>query len=726
MEEKATKANSTSETGERIAKTSCRMCHGGCRILVHVKDGKAIKVEGDPEGPLNKGTMCPKGLSCLDLLYHPDRILYPLKRGGERGEGKWQRISWDEAYDIIVTKLKAITEKYGVLAISPSVGTGRHPFYYTMRFMSASGAINRAGMPHVCYSPKVGTAIVTFGRPIAHDCERSNCIVAWGSGMPYTNNCAYNARQFIDGWKKGAKLICIDPVFSAIASKADIWLQLRPGTDSALAMAWLNVIISEGLYDKEFVDKWAYGFDKLVGYIKQFTPEWAEKITWVPADQIRQAARVYATTKPASLMFGNPPEHGVNSTSTMRGFYFLETITGNIDIPGGNVFWESPLPGHLKKLTAKELIPKESWDNRLAPFPLLSLAFPSAAYAVHQAATTGKPYPIKAYLFHGCGPLRSHENTKGLVYQALKSAEFIEVMDHFMTPAAELADVVLPAATFLETDDVHAALAEADMSGYILAFQKVVEPLGECKSDNEFYIELSKRLGYPYGFDNNKQMMDWVLEPMGITFDKFKEMGWATTEQRFPKYELGLLRPDEKPGFTTPSSKIEIYSETLEGMGLSSMPTYVEPPESPLSTPELAKEYPLILTTGIRSPLYFHSQYREIPRIREIHPDPLIRIHPETAERLGISDGDWVYIESPRGRCKQRALLTLGIDPRVVMAEHDWWFPEKPGEEPCLHGVFDSNINMVTRSDPPYDPGFGSTPQRSLLCKIYKAEEAQL
>ena len=152
------------------------------------------------------------------------------------------------------------------------------------------------------------------------------------------------------------------------------------------------------------------------------------------------------------------------------------------------------------------------------------------------------------------------------------------------------------------------------------------------------------------------------------------------------------------------------------------MPTYQEVPESPLGAPELAREYPLILTTGLRSPVYFHSQYRQIPRLREIHPDPIIRIHPETAQERGISEGDWVYIESPRGRCKQRAKLTLGIDPRVIMAEHDWWFPEEPGAEPSLHGAFDSNINVLTSSDPPYDPGFGSTPNRSLLCRIYKVQ----
>lgn len=724
MENKAIPEGQAVNSEVKVIKTSCRMCHGSCRILVYVKNGKAIKVEGDPEGPINKGTLCAKGLSCLDLLYHPARIKYPLKRVGKRGEGKWQRISWDEAYNTIVRKLEEIAKKYGTLSISPCVGTGRHPFFYIMRFMSASGAINRAGMPHICYTPRLITALITFGRPISHDCERSNCIVAWGSGIVYSNNDGYNARQFIEGWKKGARLICIDPVFSAIASKADLWLQVRPGTDGALALAWINVLVSENLYDKSFVYKWVHGFDQLAEHVKSFTPEWAEKITWVPADKIRQAVRIYATVKPASLIFGNAPEHGINSTHTLRCFHFLPALTGNIDVRGGNVFLESPLPGHVKRLVAKELIPKEVWDKRLGPFPLLSLGFPSPGYAIHEAAINEKPYPIKAYLVHGGGPLQSHENAKNLVYEALKKVEFIEVMDHFMTPTAELADIVLPAATFLEGDDIQAALAEAEMSGYILAYQKVVEPLGECKMDIEFFIELSKRLGYPYGFESHHQMLDWILEPLGITFNEFKEQGWAVTDQRYLKHEHGILRPDGKPGFNTSTGKIEIYSETLQSMGLSSMPVYAEPSESPINSPDLAKEYPLILTTGIRSPVYFHSQYRQIPRLREIHPDPIIRINPETAETYGISDGDWVYIETPRGRCKQRARLTLGVDPRVVMAEHDWWYPEKSVVEPVLHGAFESNINVVTSSDPPYDPGFGSTPSRSLLCKIYKDREA--
>jgi anaerobic selenocysteine-containing dehydrogenase len=690
-------------------------------VLVHVKDGKAIKVEGDPEGPLNKGTLCSKGLASIELLYHPDRIKYPMRRVGRRGEGKWQRISWDEALDTVTKNLKEIKDRYGPLAVAYCSGTYRWPSPYFYRFVAASGTPNLVMPAHICYTQRIVTTLLTFGRVTSHDPENSNCIVAWGTNVTHTNAGSYNASKFINGWKKGAKLICVDPVFSPIASKADLWLQVRPGTDCALALAWLNIIISEGLYDKEFIDKWTYGFDRLVEHIKKFTPEWAEQITWVPAGKIRQAARIYATSKPACIFIGNPLEFGVNVTNQLRALYLLPAVTGNVDIPGGNVFWESPLPDY-KKIYGTDLLPKDAWEKRIARYPLISLRFPAVAHDILRAAVTEKPYPIKAIICHATNPILAYENAKGLMYQALTKVEFLEVMDQFMTPTAELADIVLPAATWLEKDDIIALCSELDMEGYVLAAQKVVEPLWESRDDKEVFIELSKRLGLNYGFDNATQMLDSIVEPLGMTFDEFKEKGWATQTQKYQKYKLGLLRPDGTPGFNTPSGKIELYSEQLEEMGLDPLPIPVEPPESPVSSPKLAKEYPLVLTTGFRSPVFFHSQNRQIPWLREIHPDPIVRIHPETARGLGISDGDWVYIESPRARCKQRAKLTLGIDPRVVMAEHDWWFPEKPGAEPELHGVWESNINVVTDAEPPYDPGFGSTPARSLLCKIYKVE----
>lgn len=296
--------------------------------------------------------------------------------------------------------------------------------------------------------------------------------------------------------------------------------------------------------------------------------------------------------------------------------------------------------------------------------------------------------------------------------------DFISVMDIFMTPTAELADIVLPASTPFERDNVHYSMSpDVYLPPTVLAAPRSIEPLWESKHDVEVFIEILKRVGLDYGGNTVDQHLDLWLKPINLTFEQLKEKGWFTQPQTWKKHEQGLLRPDKKPGFNTPSGKVEFYSKELEELKLDPLPVYKEPPESPVSTPELLESYPLVLTTGLRSPVFYHTQYRQLPWCREIHPEPRVRINPETAERFGIKEGDWVWIESPRGKCKQKALLTMGIDPRVVMAEHGWWFPERQETE---HGAWESNINLLIDSEH-HDPGFGSTPMRSLLCKIYKA-----
>ena len=328
---------------ERIVKSTCGECHGLCGVKIHVQDGRAVKIEGDEDCPISKGTMCSKGLAVLQRLYHPDRLKYPLKRAGERGEGKWQRISWEEALDTIGDKLGKIRDEYGPLSIAVIFGTGRMHSFYVQRFCGIVGTPNRGSACNVCFSPRASTGRITFGRSIMFDPEKSRCLLAWGTNMHHTNESGDKAYQFIEGFKEGAKLICIDPLFTALAAKADLWLQIRPGTDAALALAMLNVIISENLYDREFVERWVDGFDKLAGHVREFTPEWAQGITWVEAAKIREAARLYAATKPACVFTGVAVEFGVNTTNTHRAIWFLAAVTGNIDVPGGNVFWESPL-----------------------------------------------------------------------------------------------------------------------------------------------------------------------------------------------------------------------------------------------------------------------------------------------------------------------------------------------------------------------------------------------
>jgi anaerobic selenocysteine-containing dehydrogenase len=322
-----------------------------------------------------------------------------------------------------------------------------------------------------------------------------------------------------------------------------------------------------------------------------------------------------------------------------------------------------------------------------------------------EAIRTGKPYPIKAFLIFGNNGLVSYGNSKK-IYESLMSLDFLSVMDIYMTPTAELADIVLPAATWLEVDQIVSVPHVA--SNVVMAQQKVTR-LWESRQDEEVFRELAQRLKLDVGTEALEDIFNSQLEPLDITFEELKERGFVTVPIEYGKYE--------KKGFNTPSGKVELYSSVLERNGYDPLPYYQEPPESPLSAPDLAREYPLILITGGRSQYYFHSEFRQIEPLRKRDPDPIVEINPELAARTQIEEGDWVWIETVRGRIKQRAKLTKGIDPRVVNVQHGWWFPEEPGPE---YGVWKSNANVLTNIDPPYDPAMGTYQLRALLCRISK------
>jgi anaerobic selenocysteine-containing dehydrogenase/NAD-dependent dihydropyrimidine dehydrogenase PreA subunit len=703
--------------GERIIRSVCLMCHGGCGILVHTQNGKAIRIEGDPESPLSKGSLCAKGLSAIQLLYHPERLRYPARRAGRRGEGNWRRISWEEATDIIANKMNEIKEHYGVEQVAFMSGTGRQVAFYTTRTGFAFGTPNaRISNPHICFLPRMKIGSMLYGRSIQYDMENSKCILFVGGNFLLTNSDQNLGARLLRGLSNGAKLISVDPVLSSTANKANLWLQIRPGTDSAFFLALLNVIINEELYDKAFINRWTIGFGYLRNHVKPFTPKWAENITGIPAEDIRKAAFIYATTKPACIVLGVAIEMNTNTTNTVQAAWLLPILTGNVDIKGGNFFWESPLGNRFDELVGEHMLTDDQHARSVAS-PRIQFYQPPGYDAWH-AILSGNPYPIRALMVHGANPMLGHENTK-LVYDALSKVDFLSVMDHFMTPTASMADIVLPAATFLEVDDVIARFA-GNTHGTVFCCQKAVEPVYESKDDKQFFIRLAQRAGFDFGFSSIYEMFDWMLEPVGLTFTDFKERGFITQPQRERKYEIGALRADGKPGFSTFDGKLSFYSHALEELGLEPMPVYREPKESPISKSDVAKEYPLILTSGRRLPIYFHSQYRQIPWLRELAPEPIAEMHPETAALYGLNHGEWVYLESPRGRCKQQLRLCEGVMRGVVQAEHDWWFPEREDDK---YGVWQSNINLLIDSEEPYDLGCGSTPMRGLLCKVYKIQD---
>lgn len=686
-------------------RTACRSCHGGCGVIAHVKDGKVVKVEGDPNSPISHGTMCSKGLAVTQLAYAPDRILHPMKKAN----GNWEKISWDEALDTIAEKFNAVVKEYGPESIVVGQGTGRDYESHLYRFANQLGTPNVLTAGHMCYVSRVASTLVTVGNlPICDYAGGPKCIVLWGCNPQWTNPDEYKGASFWGAFKKGAKLICIDPRKGFTAKKANLWLQLRPGTDAALAMGFHSVILEEELYDKEFVDNYINGWDAFKKRVKDYPLEKVQEITWVDKELIRKAARMYAKTKPACIHWGVPTEQTNNCADCTRIMTGLMAATGNLDTPGGNVLYVNPPTRTVAEFSRHKDLSKEARAKRLGGdrYKLgarVAYITPKVAW---EAILTQEPYPLKAGLLCGTNPIATRANAKE-VYKALDKIEFLAVIDFFLTPTAELADIFLPAGTWLEQDHV------ADnwkRHGFVLARQKCVQ-IGEAWQDHKIFQELGKKMGQEW-WDTVEDALDYLLEPAGLTWEEFKEKGWLQGEMVYNKYK--------ERGFSTPTGKVELYSTVLEKWGYDPLPKYTELPESPVSTPDLLDKFPYILNAGLRTPTFFHAANRNIPWLREIRPDPIVEIHPNTAEKNGIEEGDWVTIASPRGKCKERAKLNTGIDPRVIVAEHGWWYPEI--EDPG-HGWDISNINILTdNSHETMDQAVGATNLRVCLCNISKAE----
>jgi len=682
-------------------RTACRNCHGGCGVIAHVKDGKVIKVEGDLESPISNGTLCSKGLAVTQMAYSPERVTHPMKKV----DGEWQRITWDEALDEIATRFQSISDEFGPEHIVIGQGTGRDYESHLYRFANLLGTPNVLTAGHMCYVSRVASTLITVGTlPICDYRAEPKCIVMWGCNPQWTNPDEYKGGDFWTSYKKGSKLICIDPRKGFVAKKADLWLQLRPGTDAALAMGFLNVIIDEELYDQEFVENHINGWDEFKERVKEFPLERVEEITWVDKELIRKAARLYARTKPACIHWGVPTEQTNNCADCTRLITGLMAATGNLDTPGGNVLYVNPPTRTVSEFSRHKDLSKEQLAKRLGgdQFKLggrVAVINPKKAW---DSILIGEPYQLKAGLLCGTNPVMTRANARE-AYAALKKLDFLVVIDLFLTPTAELADIFLPAGTWLEQDHV------ADnwkRHGFALARQKCVE-IGECWQDQKIFMELGKKMGQEW-WPTVEDALDYLLEPAGLTWDEFKEKGYLQGEMVYHKYK--------ERGFSTPTGKVELYSTVLEKWGYDPLPKYTELPESPVSKPELLENFPYILNAGYRTPTYFHSANRMLPWLREIRPDPIVEIHPDTAKKENIQEGDWVWIESPRGRVKEKAKFNKGIDPRVIVAEHGWWYPEMeaPG-----HGWDISNINiLMDNSYETLDPAIGSTNLRNCLCSV--------
>lgn len=715
--------------------------HSQCGMSVDVEDGKIIDVRGNPLDPEGKGELTLRGKHMLSMLYAPDRLQYPMKRAGERGEGKWERISWDEALTTIADKFNEIKKEYGAHAIDFHYGHyhSGDVSSYLNRLANLIGTPNITTPNHICHVPRMFLQFIfDFGSIVPPDVVHTNLLIIWGGNPEFTNKPQSIAiNEAVD---RGAKLVVIDPRVTASAKKADIHARLRPGTDGALALGMLNAIINEELYDADFVDKWTIGFDELKKSIQDYPPEKVEKITWVPAQTIKEMARMYATTKPACISPRNALDQHTNSSCAIRAINILMAVTGNLDVKGGNIM-VAPIILGQNDICLSEKMPPEAWQKKIgADKCLFSKDFhmvPSASTpALWDAIIDSKPYPVKAMYVMAANPAVTCANSN-VVNEALRKLDFLAVADIFMTPTAELADIVLPVCTFFEWTRYATYSQHADHSwnarSRIVLSPKVVEPLYESWSDWKIICELGKKLGYAeyFPWKNIEEAIDYELEPFGITCDKLmahpegivvplppplykkfsgffggimqrilKITKFSDYPEMYKKYE-GFL-----DGFLTPSKKVQLYSKSLEELGYDPLPMYREPAESPISQPELAREYPLILITGAKLEMYTHSMMRNIPKLYEQFPENLLEINPKAAAGLGIEDGEVVGVESPRGRIECKAHVTDCIDQRVV----------------CLyHGFAESNCNILT-DNKAIDPITGSVGLKSLLCKVEKIQ----
>lgn len=747
----------------------CQMCglaETYCGTLCTVKDGKFVHVEGNPLTGNNSGhggsTLCAKGNAAMQLVYDPSRLLYPMKLVGEKGSGKFERIGWDEALDIIATRLKELKEQYGpesFILLSPQSSECIDSM--GMRFLNLYGSPNWCHNG-ICWDQRETTKACTIGKASTWpgQMDKTNLLVTWGTnkentGVNQTRGANYDKlRQH----ERGMKIIDIRPMLEPFGAHSDIWVPVRPGTDGALALAFLHIIIGEDLYDHEFTDNWCNGFDKLVDHVKQFTPEWAADITGVPVEQIYEVARMMGTVKPMALMDGNGFGDQTNDgTWTAVSIFLIQAITGNLDVPGGNgASLVTPKPlfnlsdtGFMRPaLWLKDRLPASEVDKKMgyqagagqlvAPeFPRwlfgdLTFSLASANPRALECLETETPYKPRAILSHATNSLSCLRQPKR-VAELLKKADFHFTIDTHWNPTCDYCDIVLPACTQYEASD-QVAISNRVEGTFIGLNQKLVEPLGESKSDYQFYADLAVKMGFGEDWwdGDNDGMLRELLEGSGFSLEDLRAAPEGIFVERTEDKEVKEpeYRRYQELFSTLPNNKVQCYHEMFGGKPdntekgtLGFLPEYIGAPESLAGTPELAKEYPLVLSDVHGHRLAEHSHRNNLPWLREIMPNPWVKINPATAKQYGIEDGAWMKIESPHGWILLTAEYFEGIAPDVLMTRRGWWQEcEELGLE--SYGCFDggSDCNVLYDSDPAKWDKFSSASAKQTLVKISKWE----
>ncbi|WP_321415929.1 molybdopterin-dependent oxidoreductase [uncultured Desulfobacter sp.] len=687
----------------KTVSTMCRFCTNTCPVDAVVKDGRLISVKRKPVPGVTVRRFCPKNAAAPHIVYAPDRITSPLVRNNADRNQNFKKVSWNTVLSDMADRLLFYKNKYGPESVAWLKGTGEDwgpVWQYTQRFMHAFGSPNVIGNGSLCHTTRALPAFITYGTGTRPDTLNAECIIVWGKNDKTSSPPDYNL--LMEGIRHGAKLIVIDPVKTDIADSSALWLQIKPGCDGILAMSMMQVIIAENLYDSHFVAEWTTGFDRLTEEVRNYSPEHVASSIWLTPEEIRQAARLYAGSKPACIADGNGLDMNADVTRNVRAVCMLRALCGNLDIKGGDVF--------PQKVPVRDMSLKDVLNPKVKPvtagYPLFSSfnkgGGSPVSTVIPDAILDKKPYPIRALIIQASNPLVTAANSLR-VAEALKQVEFLVVIDLFMTRTAGQADIFLPATTTFETTQLNMAGLNANS---MLLQEKVIEPLGDSRPGWQIIFDLARalKLDEAFPFQTVEEAIDFQLEPSGITVRQMREHPDGLTLQKpeFEKYR--------QHGFNTPSGKVEFYSETLSDYGYEPIPSF-ELSRAGRITFDYAKEkYPLAGISGEKSGWFVHSRYRNIPWIVEKEPEPFIDLHPDDAELREIKDNDSVRIISPNGEIFMKVRLSDSVRCGTVRVPWGW-------------GEHDLRFNINSLTDDAERDSVASTPSvRAFMCDVIKRD----
>ena len=682
--------------------TVCRLCSSCCPVEVEIENNRLVSAKRKSFLPAGKRLPCPKLRAAADIVYSPERLKKPLIK--EKHGNLFREASWDEALKIIADRFNYFKNEYGASSTGWLRGMGADwggPWDYANRLMNAFGSPNTIGNGSVCHVAREMAHVFTYGAMTLPEAKNSKCIIVWGKNDMDTSPGA--CEGILYARQNGAKLIVIDPVKTELASMADIWLQIKPGHDGFLAMAMINEIISEKLYNADFIKEWTTGFDQLK---KTATNYQAEKIAgdaWLDADMIKKAARLYAKTKPACIIDGNGLDMQIDVFDSTRAICMLRGITGNIDQKGGDII-PQPVPFRniqLKDRLRKDLKPitcnyslfgefSETWGHHVQS-------------CVVDAILDKKPYPLKMLIVQSGNPVVTMTDSKR-VTRAMKNLEFMVVIDLFMTQTAKLADIVLPASSCFEKTQLNRASIRHNR---VIIQNQVIDRVADSWPDWKIIFELARRLGLKKEFpwQTVEDVIDYQLEPSGINVDMLRKnpAGICIENLKYKKYKTS--------GFGTPSAKIEFFSNKLKENGYSPVPYSDSYAENPISFYDKRDEYPFLGISGARTNRFTHSQFRNIPSLLLNEKGCIIDINPKDACEKNILDGNTLKVETPKGCIYMKANISDIVRPNSIRIAWGW-------------GDYnpDYNLNNLT-SDEKRNNITGTPSGRSFMCKVSKVVE---